>query len=150
MRTCCCISSMPVGPILASRLQLWTRLQIGAGDVPRLMVLNKSDRVEPEVMDRLLEQFTDSVAISAVRSEGLEDLLEAVAQKLAATQAVGDFEIPYDRGEVRSALHDQGEVLEETAGEAGFKLVVKAPRAVISRYAKFAREPDEPSETAAR
>lgn len=125
-------------------------MQIGAGEVPRLLVLNKSDQVAPEILDRLLEQFPGSLAISAIRSEGLDDLLEAVAQKLTATQAVGDFEIPYDRGEIRSILHEQGEVLEETAGEAGFKLVVKAPRAVISRYAEFAAEPEEPSGARAR
>ncbi len=52
--------------------------QVGAGLTPRLMVLNKADLVSPLEVARWRSRWPDSVAISAIKGEGLEELLHRV------------------------------------------------------------------------
>jgi GTPase len=113
-------------------------MSIGAGDLPRIIVLNKSDLIDDETRKRLGEQFEGAVFVSAARGEGLDDLLEAIAKRLAASQMIAEFDVPFDRGDIRSQLHEQGEVLEEVAGTDGMRLVVRAPRAVLGKFSEFA------------
>jgi GTP-binding protein HflX len=113
-------------------------MSIGAGDLPRVIVLNKSDLIDEETRKRLAEQFEGGVFISAVTGKGLDDLLEVVAKRLAASQTIAEFDVPFDRGDIRSQLHEQAEVLEEVAGPDGMRLVVRAPRAVLGKFSEFA------------
>lgn len=113
-------------------------MSIGAGDIPRAIVLNKADLIDEETRKRLAEQFEGATFVSATTGEGLEDLLDVVANRLAASQTIAEFDVPFDRGDVRSQLHDQGEVLEEVSGPEGMRLVVKAPRAILGKFSEFA------------
>lgn len=113
-------------------------MSIGAGDIPRAIVLNKADLIDEETRKRLAEQFEGATFVSAITGEGLEDLLDVVARRLAASQTIAEFDVPFDRGDVRSQLHDQGEVLEEVSGPDGMRLVVKAPRAILGKFSEFA------------
>jgi GTP-binding protein HflX len=56
--------------------------EIGAGERPRLLVLNKADRTPGERLGTLGAARPGSVAVSALRSEGLDRLLAAVAVRL--------------------------------------------------------------------
>ncbi|HEX2178476.1 MAG TPA: GTPase HflX [Actinomycetota bacterium] len=112
-------------------------MQIGAGDVPRILAMNKSDGLDGDARRRLQSQFPDALFISALKGEGLEELLEAVAQRLAASQTIAEFVVPYDSGEIRSQLHELGEVQAETAAEDGWRLTVKAPRSVLGRFGDY-------------
>jgi GTP-binding protein HflX len=60
--------------------------EVGAVDVTRIDVFNKVDRLTPDERRRLAEADPSSVLISAVTAEGIEDLLESVAAKLALDQ----------------------------------------------------------------
>lgn len=110
---------------------------IGAGEIPRLIVLNKADLIDEQTKVRLAGQFVDSVFISAGSGMGLEELLVTIAERLAKALAVVEYEIPFDRGDIRSQLHELGEVLEESSGSAGMRLVVRAPRAILGRFSEF-------------
>jgi len=50
-------------------------------EIPRLMVLNKSDLLEPETARGLEERF-DGVALSAQKREGLDRLIRAAEERL--------------------------------------------------------------------
>ncbi len=112
-------------------------MQIGAGDVPRILAMNQVDRLDPETRRRLEGQFPDARFISATKGEGLDELLEAVAGRLAASQTIAEYVVPFDRGDVHSQLHELGEVQEEVAGEGGWRLMVKGPRSVLGRFGEF-------------
>jgi GTP-binding protein HflX len=112
-------------------------MQIGAGDVPRILAMNKSDGLDADARRRLEKQFPDAHFISALKGEGLEKLLEAVAQRLAASQTIAEFVVPYDSGDIRSQLHELGEVQAETAADDGWRLMVKAPRSVLGRFGDY-------------
>ncbi|MGK5682159.1 GTPase HflX [Actinoplanes sp. URMC 104] len=65
--------------------------EIGAGQLPEQLVLNKIDIAPPEWVTALRRAYPDALAVSALTGEGvpeLRDALAALAQKAAATPAV--------------------------------------------------------------
>ena len=110
---------------------------IGASKVPRVLALNKSDRIPPDGREPLIRLFPDGVFISSLTGEGLEELLEAVAAELNPSNRVAAFRIPYDRADLRSLLYAHGEVLEESAASEGITLRVKASPTIMGRLREF-------------
>jgi len=109
---------------------------IGAADVPELLAFNKAD-LAPGEAKRLSERNPGSVAISAVTSEGVDDLLRAVGDRLRAVTNVVELVIPYERGDVLAAVHREGEVLDETAEESGMRLRARLDEAATARFRDY-------------
>jgi GTP-binding protein HflX len=109
--------------------------EIGAADVPELLVFNKVD-VTTEGK-RLVEGHPGSVAISAVTGEGVEDLLHTVSDRLRALETVVELLVPYDRGDVVAALHREGEVLVEAHEEGATRLRARLDRTSAGKFAAF-------------
>lgn len=109
-------------------------IQIGADRIPTVLALNKSDLIDEAARDRLAKAFPEGIFISAAKGEGLDTLTEAVAQRLRKTRTVAAFRVPFDRGDVRSALHNQGEVIEEKFDETGVELIVRAAPEVVTKF----------------
>jgi GTP-binding protein HflX len=57
--------------------------ELGYGEIPRLMVLNKVDLLEPGDLDDRLAAHGDAVAISALEGRGMDELLQRIDQALA-------------------------------------------------------------------
>jgi GTP-binding protein HflX len=57
--------------------------EVGAIDVPLLDVYNKCDALEPEERRRLQEQDPSSLCVSALRREGIDELVETITSRLA-------------------------------------------------------------------
>jgi GTP-binding protein HflX len=57
--------------------------EIGAGDVPELLVLNKIDIAPPEWVDALRRAYPDAVAVSALTGAGIDELRAVLASRLA-------------------------------------------------------------------
>jgi GTPase len=98
----------PVGQYNAVRHVL---VEIGAGNVPELIVFNKSD-VAPQVQ-ALVADHPGSVAISAGAGEGIDAFLQVVGDRLRALATITELSIPYDRGDVLAALYREGDVLSD-------------------------------------
>lgn len=111
--------------------------EIGAASIPVVVALNKSDLIGESRRRSLSNDFPRGVFVSALRSEGLEALREVIGGRLAAGLRVATFLIPFDRGDVRSILYEQGEVLEEDPGPAGICLIARISPALFSRYASY-------------
>ncbi len=56
--------------------------QIGAGDKPVIIAINKADKADPAALERLKGLFKDSVVISALKKTGLDGLIAAVSARL--------------------------------------------------------------------
>ncbi|HUZ44308.1 MAG TPA: GTPase HflX [Acidimicrobiales bacterium] len=109
--------------------------EIGAGDVPELLVFNKAD-VTPEAA-RLASQHAGSVTISARARSGMEDLLEVLGERLRARFSVVELVVPYDRGDILAAVHREGEVLEELPGETSVRVRVRVDPVGRARFSQF-------------
>lgn len=82
--------------------------QLGAQQIPCIMVYNKSDKCDPDVLE-----FTEreGVRISAKTGEGLDRLLSAVETALGRGKHRVRLLIPYSEGALLDALHREAQVL---------------------------------------
>jgi len=111
--------------------------EIGAGDIPELLALNKSDIADPDGYSRLRLLHPDAVPISATTGAGIEGLTEAVVKRLAERTTEVDLYVPYSRGDVVAALHRRGEVLTEEHDDAGTRLRVRLTHDAAAEMADF-------------
>jgi GTP-binding protein HflX len=111
--------------------------EIGALQIPTILALNKRDLVTDLDAKALTARYPDAVFISAVRGDGLDELLATLGDRVASARLVVEFEIPFDRGDVRSHLHDEGEVLAESFEDGGYRLQVRTSQAVMARFGEF-------------
>jgi GTPase len=123
----------PVGNIEAVRTVLG---DIGAADVPELLVLNKAD-LAPERVARWAERWPEAVVVSAQTGEGLDDLVRAIAERLRALTPMVELMIPYDRGDLLAAAHRAGEVVVERPGEGGILIRGRFDEATVGRLREF-------------
>ncbi len=110
---------------------------IGAGTVPEQLVINKTDAADPAAVRRLQAVHDDAFATSAVTGDGVDALLESIAEQLEGVTIEVDLTVPYDRGDVVAALHEAGEVLTEDHTADGTVLRVKLPKTEADRYAAY-------------
>ncbi|HRA34679.1 MAG TPA: 50S ribosome-binding GTPase, partial [Acidimicrobiales bacterium] len=122
----------PLGHIRAVREVL---AEIGAGEVPELLCFNKADRSDE--VARLVDRNPGSVGISAVTGEGVEALLQTVADRLRSATEVVDLLIPFDRGDVIAEAHREGEVLAEGVTEGGMALTARLDEAAAAKLAPW-------------
>jgi len=111
--------------------------EIGAADLPELVVLNKLDVARAEVVGKLLAAHPGSVAVSARTGSRIADLLGALAARLRALARVVELAVPYDRGDVVAALHREGEVLVEVHENGATRVRARLPEAGVRRFAEF-------------
>ncbi|WP_210508845.1 GTPase HflX [Naasia sp. SYSU D00057] len=111
--------------------------EVGARDVPELVVFNKSDLVGDD--DRLVLRGLEpnSVFVSARTGEGIEELLSRVAGLLPTPELEVDAVIPYDRGDLVAMVHERGKVLGLAYEEAGTRVHARVgaeDRAALEPY----------------
>jgi GTP-binding protein HflX len=75
--------------------------------------------------------------MSATSGDGVALLLQAVADRLRARTSVIELVVPYERGDVLAAVHREGEVLVETAGEGAMRMRVRFDDAARTRFQEF-------------
>ncbi len=113
--------------------------EIGAEDVPELYAFNKAD-TDPVAAARLAAREEGAVAVSAVTGEGIEDLLAAIGRRLRSSARVVSLVVPFDRGDALAMAHREGEVLDESSDEHGWRLRVRLDEGSVGRLAEFADE----------
>jgi len=108
--------------------------EIGAGEKPRLLVLNKADLLDEDERQEVELAHPDAVLISAVRSEGLEELSSRVEVAFEETLAEVELLVPYAQGARLHELHEVAGSLERTDREDGVLVVAKVPVAELHRF----------------
>jgi GTP-binding protein HflX len=105
--------------------------EIGAGDMPRLTVMNKIDRLEDGRVrvDRDRQDLPARVWVSAKRSLGLEELREALVERLAPEAVRRRLFVPMAEGRCYARLQGEGAVVSEHCDESGWQLEIAMPAA---------------------
>ena len=106
----------PVGQIRAVRAVL---SDIGAGDVPELVVLNKADRATAEAVTTLRTAAPGAVVTSARTGAGIEQLRAAIEARLPRPEREVRVLLPYDRGDLVNRIHVSGELVDLEHTERG-------------------------------
>ena len=107
--------------------------EIGASDLPQVLVYNKIDRLESDVprVDHPDRDGPLRVWTSARDGIGIDALLAAIGQALASERVHQVLEVPAASGRLRARLHELGLVASEQPGEEGWRIEIDAPRARI-------------------
>jgi GTP-binding protein HflX len=112
--------------------------EIGAGERPRLLVLNKADLLDDDTRDELLLRYPDAVLVSGETGEGLEQLGERIQQELLHTLRRVELLVPYADGGSLAELHElAGEVSREDTPE-GVRVHALVPAKLAQRFERFA------------
>ena len=103
--------------------------EIGAQEIPQIIVYNKIDRLELEPrIDRDAEGRAQAVWISAQKRLGLDLLASAVAERIARFARLARVSVPASAGALRSRLYAAKAVREERSAEDGsIELLVELP-----------------------
>ncbi len=114
--------------------------EIGAGELPQILVFNKIDRISGEPRIERDEAGRPShVWLSAIQSKGLDLLQTAVAERLARVARRATLQLPVGAGEVRARLYAAGLVLAERyAADGSFEIDTELSEFELL---KWAREP---------
>jgi GTP-binding protein HflX len=111
--------------------------EIGAGEQPRLLVLNKADAIDGERRRELAFRHPDAVLVSALTGEGLEALGERIAAEFERTLRDVELLVPFSEGGTLSELHDLAGDLEREDTDAGVRVSVRLPSVVADRYGRY-------------
>ncbi|HWS58903.1 MAG TPA: GTPase HflX, partial [Actinotalea sp.] len=85
----------------------------GADQIHELVVLNKVDVADPEVVARLRRREPGAELVSAHTGEGIEALRVRIAEALPRPREAIEVVVPYQRGDLVSRAHSEGEVTQE-------------------------------------
>jgi len=119
-------------------LQMLNELE--ADHIPVVTALNKIDRlVDPERARASVAGFPNSVAISALRGDGLPDLLHKVNENLFDTYTSVRVRLPYQEGGLISLFHDQGQVEIVEHGQSGVVIQGRLPGRLLARYRSYVK-----------
>ncbi len=96
--------------------------EIGGGEIMEIIAINKADIASPEVLMEILRKESNAYAISARTGYGIDNLIKAVEQALPKPKVEIKAIIPFSRGDLVSAVHEQGEIISEEYLPEGTKL----------------------------
>jgi GTP-binding protein HflX len=109
--------------------------ELGAGEVPELLVANKLDVADADALVTL--KALGAVPLSAATGDGVDAFLETLADRLRALNAVVELSVPYERGDVLAALHREGEVLVEVHDDHATRVRARLPKGGVARFREF-------------
>jgi GTPase len=111
---------------------------LGAGDKPRVVVLNKVDLLGPSARRRAIgaisSRYPGAVAISATKRSGFADLLTAVDKSSRGDTVDFEILVPYGRESVLAALRKVGGVERTEYVEGGTRAWGWVPRHAARRF----------------
>jgi GTP-binding protein HflX len=88
--------------------------EIGGGEFAEIIAINKADIAPPEKMMQLLREEPNSFAFSARTGFGIETLVAAIEAALPRPRVEINTVIPFNRGDLVSAIHERGEIFTES------------------------------------
>ena len=97
----------PTGQITAVRGVL---ADVGAGDRPELIVINKADLATETTLTTLRSQYPGTVVVSARTGRGIDELRSRIEAGLPRPEVEIRVLIPYDRGDLVDKIHRTGEL----------------------------------------
>jgi GTP-binding protein HflX len=115
--------------------------EIGAADVPEIVVINKADTADPVEVKGLQAKERDCVVVSALTGSGIDDLLAAVDAGLPRRDREVRVLVPYERGDLVARAHQEGEVLAVRHAAEGTELTARVPAGLAAELTGVAGAP---------
>jgi GTPase len=118
-----------------------TLIEIEAENIPILTALNKIDRLaDPDKARAALASYPNSVAISALTGDGVEDLLALVNENLFETFSYLTVFLPYSEGGLIALFHEQGQIERVEHETEGVLINGRLPGRLRVQFVPFIRK----------
>jgi GTP-binding protein HflX len=114
---------------------------LGADDTPRLLVLNKADRLEPAAREALASEWPDALLLSSRDPADVAKLRERIVAFFERDMAEEELLVPYAQQRVVAEAHASTHVLSEMHDEHGTRLRVRAEPAALARLRGMLERP---------
>ena len=111
--------------------------EVGAADVPEIVVVNKADAAEPAALERLLRAERQAVAVSARTGQGVEELRALIDALLPRPSVELEVLVPYTAGKLVSRVYGEGEVLAESHTAEGTLLTARVHEELAAELRKY-------------
>jgi GTP-binding protein HflX len=114
--------------------------EVGALQIPEIIILNKADIADPFVIERLRQHEARTVVVSARTGAGIDELLEAISEAIPHPSVELALLIPYDRGDILNKLHrSDAEIISLEHGEHGTLANVRVREDLAAEVEPFVR-----------
>ena len=113
-------------------------VEVDAQKVPEIVVINKADAADPEVLQRLLRREPHAIVVSARTGQGMAELLQLIDDELPRPSVELLALVPYTRGDLVSRVHREGEVLIEEHTGDGTLLTARVLPDLAAELERFA------------
>jgi len=110
---------------------------VGATDVPEIVVINKADAADPLVLQRLLRVEKRAIAVSARTGQGIAELLALIDDELPRPSVEIEALVPYTHGKLVARAHTEGEVISEEHTAEGTLLKVRVHEELAADLAPY-------------
>ena len=112
--------------------------EIGAGERPLVLVLNKADLLDRDAREELRLRHPDALLVSGATGEGLDELERRIERELRHTLRPMELLVPYTQGGSLAELHDVAGDLRRQDTPEGVRVRALVPARLAERFAKFA------------
>ena len=93
--------------------------EVGGAQIPEIIAINKVDIADPNIVMEILRKEPNSFAFSVRTGFGVAALVQAIESSLPRPTIEIKAVIPYNRGDLIHAIHEQGEIFSEEYVETG-------------------------------
>lgn len=117
-----------------------TLRELGAGDIPQIIVFNKADKCENEDGKTIPRILNHKIFMAAGQGVGLAELINMIQSIVYANQVAIEMLLPYDKGSIVSYFRENATVLKQEYLEEGILLGVKCSTADAEKYSEYVRK----------
>ncbi|MGW8766991.1 GTPase HflX [Streptomyces sp. NPDC055815] len=110
---------------------------VGAVNVPEIVIINKADAADPLVLQRLLRMEKHSLVVSARSGQGIDELLALIDSELPRPEVELEVLVPYTQGGLVSRVHAEGEVQSEEHTPEGTLLKARVHEELAALLAPY-------------
>ncbi len=110
--------------------------QVGAGDTPRLVLVNKRDRMTPSDERAVSEHLPDAPRVSALVAEDVTRVWSRIGDFFATGLTRSELSVPFQCAALRAEIRRDARILEEHCDETGMHLTVLADAAHLNSWKK--------------
>lgn len=125
-------------PAFRAQLQVTHEVlgELGTDDIPSRLVLNKCDKLTPEQLQALREEFPDALPLSAKNPADVANLRQELVRFFERGMAEEEVFVPYTEGRAVGPLRTRTTVLGERYTDDGTVFTVRAHAEDLARLRK--------------
>jgi GTP-binding protein HflX len=111
--------------------------EVGARDIPEIVVFNKADLVDEDTRLVLRGLAPTALFVSSRTGEGIDELRSTIEATLPLPAVEIHALVPYDRGDLVSAAHESGHIVSQEHEEGGTALHAYVSERLAAEFAPF-------------